>query len=105
MALVVNRHLPSIMLSYVEDIADTNKKLEVVMKTLSTFLREVGIQVNEERFTTLEALEAQLASQSHTIVFCNKAYVDHAEMQNPSSDDAAAAASPKKSTKTILGFV
>ena len=97
------------MFSYVEDIADTNKKLEVVMKTLSTFLREVGIQVNEERFTTLEALEAQLASHSHAIVFCNKAYVDHAEKQNPSSDDAAAAAAAaaartKKSTKTILGF-
>ena len=94
------------MFSYVEDTADTNKKLEVVMKTLSTFLREVGIQVNEERFTTLEALEAQLASHSHAILFCNKAYVDHAEKQNPSSDDAAAAVttSPKKSTKTILGF-
>ena len=95
------------MFSYVEDIADTNKKLEVVMKTLSTFLREVGIQVNEERFTTLEALEAQLASHSHAIVFCSRAYVDHAEKQNPSSDDAAAAivtTSHKKSTKTILGF-
>jgi len=97
------------MFSYVEDIADTNKKIEVVMKTLSTFLREVGIQVNEERFTTLEALEAQLASHSHAIVFCSRAYVDHAEKQNPSSDDAAAAAAAaaartKKSTKTILGF-
>ena len=93
------------MLSYVEDIADPNKKLEVEMKILSTLLREVGIQVNEERFTTLEALEAQLASHSHAIVFCSRAYVDHAEKQNPSSDDAAAAAgSPKKSTKTMLGF-
>ena len=93
------------MLSYVEDIADTNKKLENVMKTLSTFLREVGIQVNEEKFTTLVDLEAQLALYSHVIVFCNKSYTDHAEKQNPSSDDAAAAASTKKSTKTILGIV
>jgi len=96
------------MFSYVEDTADTNKKLEVVMKTLSTFLLEVGIQVNEEMFTTLEALEARLASHSHAIVFCNKAYVDQAEKQNPSSDyaaAAAAAASTKKSTKAILGFV
>ena len=94
------------MLSYVEDIADTNKKLEAVMETLSTFLREVGIQVNEERFTTLSALEAQLALYSHAIVFCSKANVDHSEKQNSSSEDAAAAAAnTKKSTKTILGFV
>ena len=93
------------MFSYVEDTADTNKKLEVVMKTLSTFLLEVGIQVNEEMFTTLEALEARLASHSHAIVFCSKAYVDHSEKQNSSSEDAAAAAAnTKKSTKTILGF-
>jgi len=88
--------LPSAMFSYVADVAI--QKLESVMNEVKTYLCEIGIQVEEEKFTTLEKLDTQLKhSYSHAIVFCTRAYADCANKQNALDPTSA------KSTKRILG--